>query len=505
MTTLARRPKPLLLRPRRLRSTALRWYATAIAGGLCAALLAPVVAGGTTNQFFTAIILLTLAVVIGVADDWRRNADKLSVLTLIGAFYALAFVGGSIYVWAGASLGIPVPVHQAFGHAALVRAEWLCLISWVALVAGYRFRLFSVLRIRPLKLQAQSDGAHAAAMVVLFLVGWVARIAGVSRGLYFHPVLTSGVAAASSVNQALAIAGVLPSIAVAYLGIRAHTRPQWRWYYRGLLLSELGFALPSGNRVDAVTVLILALVVAYYTTRGMPVKAIIFSSIFGLFFVFPVLIIYRTSNQDKGYQVSDLSTGIATYTSGGLGNTLLYGVGSTLKRFSDINLPAALEERGRKTDPIADGTTIGWIFTNYIPQVLDPHKRSLITYDDQLAYSLRVTPVLNSSYATTPVGELYLDFGTVGMFFAMIVLGAVFREMNEWLALRNTNPMVLAVYAAFAYQIVRTQEPLLALGLGGLIRDLIVAAILIRGMSWLFERSDSGAVPGVTSVGDQAA
>lgn len=454
----------------------------AVVGGVLAAALAPVVSGSPSTQFVCAVTLLAVSVVATLMIDWRRSGDRLSVLTLVGLFYLLAFVAGSLYVWINPSLVGTVSAHPPFDHTALIQAEWLCLFSWIAFVLGFWLRLFGWLSIPPLKLAPRQGQARS--MTILYCIGWLARIAGIPRGLYFHPTHNTAVAQGSTLNQALHVFGLLPAVAMAYLGVVAHDRPRLRRLYWAALATELAFAVPSGQRVDSVTVLLLAVIVYYYTHKRVPVKAIVIAATFSLFFVFPVLYLYRASNQDTGYQVSDLSGSLTTYTSGGLGNTLLFGVDSTLKRFSDIGLPAALEQYGRGRDPVSTGETIPWLVTNYIPHAVDPSKRNVIEFTDHLAYVLHVTPVLNSSYAPTQVGEMYLDFGTVGAVLAMLIIGSVYREVDQWLALRRESPLVLAIYAAFGFTVIQTQESLLATSFGGMVRNIVVLAIVIRVTTW---------------------
>jgi hypothetical protein len=464
-------------------------FAAAALCGLLAAALARAVVGSTGTQYAIATLLLAVAIPGAWVLDWRRTGDKLSILTLVGIFYLLAFVAGSIYVWFNASFGVATVKRLPFGHAAQTRTEWLCLFSWLAFAAGYRLRLFGWLAIRPLKLKTSSTSAQNISMLVLYVAGWAARIVGIPRGLYFHPTQATAVAQGSSLNQVLAVLGVFPSIAVAYLGASTKRDPALRRYYWAGLLIELAFAIPSGQRVDSVTILLLALIVYYYTHDRMPVKAMIVAGVFALFFVFPVLYLYRTSNNNAGYQVSDLSGSLQTYTSGGLGNTMLFGIGSTLSRFSDIKLPAALEQFGRNAYPVSTGETVPWLFTNYVPHFIDPSKRNVIEAADSLAYTLRLTPVHNSSFAVTQVGEMYLDFGAAGAVIAIMFLGAVYREINDWLSLRGQGPAILALYAASAYQVIRSQESLLASSFGGLVRNLVVLALIIGAVNWLLEGS----------------
>lgn len=440
--------------------------------------------------YAAACIVLTASVIVAVWLDWRRCGDILSVFALAGVFYLLAFVAGSIFMWSHASFGVKVSLHQPFTHHGLMKAEWLAAASWIALAVGYR--LVPGGKIPALKMRIGSERSLTKTLALLYVIGWAARLAGIPRGLYFHGVSGGNApgAALSTTNQAIHILGVLPMISVAYLGVRSiSTGGRLRsWYYIALAV-EFGFAIPSGRRVDAVSVLLLALVVAYYGHHRFPVKATAWAAAFAIFFVFPVLHLYRISvnTQQSGYQISNFSNGLNTYTSGGVSGTVLTGVGSTLQRFGDMIMPAALEDRGRTYSPTSEGETIGWMLTNVIPAKLYPGKPNVNQWSNELAYRLGVSPVINNFTAPTIIGELYVDFGNVGAVLAMIVLGMVLRVINDWLGQRqHDNALVIALYAAFAYDLLGAQEETLAVGLVGTLRTMVVAVVLIKGLTWLF-------------------
>lgn len=443
-------------------------------------------------EYACAGVTLFLTIIIAVWLDWRRTRDAMSVLALTGFFYLLAFDIGSIFIWFNPQVA-GAPIHRyPFTHQAMVHAEWLCVLTWIGFAIGYRVRGLKFLRIRPLALRAAPESAGRHVLILLYVVGWVARFVGTQRGLYFHVAPQNSVEVTSStVNQIIYVLGLVPLISVAYLGIQSHTKVRLRrWYFLALLV-ELGFALPSGTRSDAISVLVLALAVSYYTSRRFPLKTAALAAIIGLFFVFPVLYLYRTSHakaSNTSFGVNDFSTGVGTYTSAGVTGAMLFGVESTLSRFSDLATPARLEEVGTHAYPVMPGETIAWFFINYVPHAIDPSKPAVGQFSNNIGYALHLTASRDSSIAPTQVGEMYLNFGTVGAVIAMVILGSIYREINEWFRLRRTRPAVLAMFAAFAYAIIHSQESIVAVGLGGLIRDAVVIGVVINGLSWLIGR-----------------
>jgi hypothetical protein len=470
--------------------------------------LASLLDGSTGVQYACACTILAVAVVVTVWLDWRRTGDVMSVIALVGLFYLLAYVAGSIFLWFNPSFGVTVPVKQPFTHHGLMRAEWLCVLAWIGFAVGYRLRIFGFVGIPRLKLQCGNPPIQGRAMLWLYSVGWIARVAGIPRGLYFHNLPSTNIIGtvpiSSTTNQILYTLAFLPLVSVAYLGVRAHSDQRFRSYYRLGLIVELAWAVSSGGRGNVVNTLLLALAVQYYTAGRFPLKPTLLAMLFTLFFVFPVLALYRdTSQKTHGYQVSNLSAGVSTYTSTGLGNVLLSGIGSTLGRFNDIIIPAALEDRGRNAYPISDGATLGWAVVNFIPHALDPGKPIVNNLQNALSYELRVTPVKNNYEAITQVAEMYWDFGTLGAAIAFLFVGSLYRELNEWTILRRSgrNPAVLALYAALAYFMMQTDETLIADQLDGFIRTVVVLSLLMWVTTRFFERPERRAQRGMNAVG----
>lgn len=464
---------------------AAREILAAIIFGLLAAFVAIESVSSPAVEYGAAVLSLAVLVLGAMWWEWQRTHDAMSILMLSGVFFLLAFVIGSLYVWFNPSWGVTVLAHVPFSHHSQMRAQWLCVLGWVGFAGGYWFRLLGFLQIPPLKL-LRDPAAIKTSMVLLYVVGWVARIALIPTGLYFHTTASTEVAAGSTTSQIIFSFSLMPAVATAYLGIQAHHRTDLRRLYWLALAAEIAFAIPSGRRVDAVSVLVLASIVAFYTTKRLPVRAIAISLVFALFFVFPILFLYRTSHQNTGYQVKDLQGALETYTGGGVENAMLSGVGSTLNRFSDIELPAGLEEKGRNRYPVGFGGTVPWIVTGVLPHALFPNKPNVLMQINNLAFALELTPVRNSQFAPTQVGDMYLDFGTIGVLLGMFVVGAAYRELNEFLSRRRDSPLVLAIYAALAYTILDTEETLLAQGFAGIVRQLLVVTAIVVVTTWLF-------------------
>lgn len=461
------------------------WTFIAVVASGIAGLLPTAIAHEVGLQFFVLLAALAGSVVAAVRIDTRQRGDLVSPLALCGVFYALAFVGGTTFFWFNPNFGQDSPVSLPFGHSALVVATALALLGWIGLATGYLIRPFAFLRIPALKLDASPVARHRA-LAALYVVGWVCRLIQLALGLYFHGsgpgvfVPTGG----STSLQVLSILAIFPSIAVAYAGVNALETGErkWRWLYWIGLAIDVAYYIPSGSRGQVVTIAVLALSVAYYIRGRLPLRLIAISIALLMFILFPVIHLYRDSGGKAGFAANtagNLQHSIETYTGQTPTQTIFYGFGATFVRFSQIWVAAALVEQGRSAYPIAPGTTLVWTVTNFVPHGLWPDKPSVGTFSGDLAYTIGLTNSRDTSVSTTQFAEMYLNFGTIGVLVGMIFIGGIYRELGEWLRERKRRPIVLAIYAAFAYQILTTGETIVAGGLVGPIRAMVVLSVLM--------------------------
>lgn len=465
----------------------LRWLLASTALGLGAASCAPIAGTSVGFQYACACTVLAVVVVGAVWLDWRRTGDVMSVLALVGLFYLLAFDAGSIWLWFQPTFATKAGIDLLFTHQGFLRAEWLCVVTWTGFAIGYRVRALSPLRIPQLRVPPSSPSAQNLTLLVLYVIGFGARLGMLSRGIFFHNLAstnTIGAAGASSTtNQIMAVLGNLPLIVTGAIGFRARSDRRLRIYYRIALAGEVAVAALSGGRGEVIDVLVLALGVAYYASGRFPVRAMVIAAVVALGFVFPVLALYRASSQTSGYQVSNLSSGVSTYSSKGVGNALMSGINTTLGRFDDLIAPIALEELGSAKIHFGFGNTLGADFLNVIPHALDPHKEPVSSVENRISYDLGLSPVRNNFFALTTVSEMFLDFGLVGSVIAFAIIGSVYREINEWLGLRRESPLVCGTYVGLAYYLLQTQETFIGDQLFGMLRAFVVYAVLMKGVT----------------------
>jgi hypothetical protein len=78
--------------------------------------------------------------------------------------------------------------------------------------------------------------------------------------------------------------------------------------------------------------------------------------------------------------------------------------------------------------------------------------------------------------AISQPGELYINFGVAGTLL-MALVGAVYRGVGDYLAARGDDAVALAIYAGIAWPIVSSQETILASGMTGMLKTLVVFSV----------------------------
>jgi hypothetical protein len=269
----------------------------------------------------------------------------------------------------------------------------------------------------------------------------------------------------------------LPLVAVAYLSVRRLNSPDWmRWAYWAAIAVELAYAAGSGARANVLSVAFVVLATVFYAQRRFPVRAVVVITAVTIFVVFPALYLYRGTYNSP--QSSSTQTGVASYEHSGIKTAALYGLGTTLGRFNDIIVPALLVERGRRVYRVTPGSTLLWVFADAVPHALWLGKPSVSTFAGNFGQAVGLQTTNSSAIAVTEVGELYLNFGVLGMS-VMLLIGGVYRELGEWLRERWRSPLVLALYASMMFLILESSEGILAAELGGTVQTTLVLAFLL--------------------------
>ena len=434
---------------------------------------------GPGGLFVVVIVAFAALLALAVRLDARLSGDALSLLSLSALFFALSFVGGGTYLWFHKASGPSVDHHD------LLVASTLGAVGWLGFSLGYLGDLLRVLRRVIPQLPAPPSGAGSPRVIVMLLsVGWLARLVLVRDGAYFH---TGGdPASGARLSPLTTIGASLPLVAVACIGAEAlgpNGSRGRRWLFAALTVLEAIWAIPSGSRGAVVNVVVMLAVVRYYAGTPLSRRWLAAAAAFVVFVIFPFGAAYRGDNVTYRTSTKSSLDRALTETFAQSNPTLFLTRGYTaaVKRFADVDALAVIVDQGRHPLGSAPWSSLLWAGESFIPRVILPDKTDTGTVGAAFAIDYRFSAPgpSQTSVAMTQVGELYLDFGTLGVAVGMLFVGALYRLINDYFSARRGSALVLALYAATAGALVSGEETILALGLVGVLKTAILIWLLL--------------------------
>lgn len=450
----------------------------------------------TESALFHFTSLLTGLISGAVLVHEHRQGDLFSPRGLIGIFYLLTFCVGALYYWHDAP-GFTLLYHTgtlpSVTDDALLQASAVGLLSLLALLAGYRLNAFRSL-IRPLPaVPPTSPRVLVGLSGVLLGIGWTARGIAYASGSYF--VYAQGAGVDPRLSWLLTLGTLLPAFGVALVGVAAYhsTRSSVRtrrvfWLLVGL---EIAWGVPTGARSEVVALLALVLLVLYYRDASLPSARVLGAVlVLGLFF-FPFAQQYRTS---AAYGLDSRAALAETARAAGDRNakeTLEIGAAATFSRFSDITSVARILETPGNQTRFAQGETVQWIPEVFVPRAVLPDKEDPGRFGIEFGRAYGLTYAGNFAETSTAIsqpGEMYLNFGWLGVAAGMLVMGSAYRGLGDYFSGRTQGGFALAIYATLAWEIINGQEVIVALGFFGVVKSMIVLSLIVVAGSWILAR-----------------
>jgi hypothetical protein len=246
---------------------------------------------------------------------------------------------------------------------------------------------------------------------------------------------------------------------------------------------EFAFYLPSGSRGSIIGLALMIVVVRYYGLGRRPSWiALAITAALTMLVVFPLELTYR--NTTGGYQsnpqaaLKSASTGLFSQRPSDAWRT---GFDATFSRFSDVTAVAALLHTGPGAIDIKPGETLLWSAETFVPRAFYPAKADPGRFGNEFgrAYGLVANNDRRTSIAFPEYAEFYLNFGVLGMVLGMAVIGAFLRLVGDYFIGRKDDPAALAVYATAAWELVNGQESIVAVGLFGVVKLMLVLGLLL--------------------------
>jgi nitrate reductase NapE component len=465
----------------------LSWIALVAVLAAAAALFAVWFAELPGFFFWLGVTTMGTLAILAIVWSVRVQKDALSPLALSAVFYFLTFAGGAVYFWFHPAMpGFNARPVGDRDH--LPVAVWLATTAWVLFVAGYVGNPLRLVASRiPASPRLVSIRSPWSVLVVLLVVGWFARLQLFANGLYFHTAVE--VEEAGGATWFIRTFSTLPLVALAFAGAWGYLRgerPQaavMRKAFWVLFVLEAVYALPTGERGMLVALSLIFLSVRYYGSGGrVPWKGMLASGLVLLLFVFPFIESYRG---DGGYQSSPTQhlakAQERTFSGRGADELLDQGFAAAMQRFNGVTSLVMMSYSDRNWFTREPGETLGWIPFGFVPRAFFPDKADPGLFGNEFGRSHAIIDSRDEITAITPLqnGELYLNFGWLGVLFGMPIVGGLYRLFGDYLRRRREEPGTLAVYAVLSWPIISAHEAILAVGVVGVIKTMLIYGLVL--------------------------
>lgn len=452
--------------------------------GISAGVLIAALSPKSWFSFAVADVLLLLTTVVVLVLNAKLGKDAFSPLALSAVFYLLAFGVGGIYYWVS-----PGIFADRYSPSDLTNAVLLANAGWLCLVAGYLLNPFRAINLLlPPFPRTPSSISIFWAIGPLLAIGWTARIGIFALDRYFTYAATQEAVSTGS-SWFLTAADLLPTLAAAFVGARSFAAQNaqdarfLRRVYWALLAIEIAWYAPTGARTHQIGLGLMAVIVSYYGRgRRIPWRTMSVAAILIAFIAFPLLRAYRADNRTHRTDPQLAFSQAATKTFGrGFAGFIGSGATATFERFADVTSLALISSRDR--EPLGGSTTktLRWIPEAFVPRAILKTKDDPGTIGNEFGakYGLTSAGFGGNSIAISQVGELYLNFGLLGLLIGMLLVGGFYRLLGDYFIDRNHDAAILAVYAVIAWQLLNGQENIMALGIVGNIKLMLILAVMI--------------------------
>jgi hypothetical protein len=492
----------------RIRHSRSRWVGLLVVAAFCEALLipAPTIAASShslqTAYLWGSFAALTVICLVLLVPFFSAKGQKRDCLE--------PGLGIALVAWVGFGLGAIYSITtgyggRAYGHNPL----WGLTTATSALllfVVGYSL---SPLPAKPISMPTWKSGRAFAAGVVLMATGAVGQLESFVHGEYFIFTQRQPLEVINSTYGFLAqlLFVGLTICAIAALG--PNGRPWQRWFVGAATGVVVVALLPTGNRSELLYVAAAVGIPFHYYFRRVRIAEIVAGLAIFVLIINPVGSLYRSEYGATGYSraSSPKQVPVLLYRTAvdiknlGVVGYAKYAIGDRFVRLDMATPLSAMRDVVPIKIPYQLGATFLPIVLSVVPiPRLIWHDKPTFQYDN--LFGRKAGYIQPTDYRTTVkinyLGELYLDFGYAGLLGGMLLYGIGFRRLHAMLLMVG-KPQAISV---LAYSLVLvplwTMESALGPALGGIVRELLVALVVLvligalpvwfRGRTiWLFQ------------------
>ena len=390
---------------------------------------------------FWMALLTTIYIVVYLARVWPTK-HLVSPSSLYAALTAIHFAipGLMLALEQG-----PRFINQANGRYA-AEAMLFAFVALVSLQFGsllVNSSLFS--RRRGARLSAKrnwSSLAVLAGFVVLFVIGWAARIHIIESNAYFQILRTLQGELEGPFYAAIRMAELFPLYALCILAIMYWRpgKPPSRLLRFGLafaVASELAYWLPSGRKEPVILAILLPLLIRYLRSGKLPSAKTVGILLLVVAVLFPAAFMYRNAMETAGTGADLIDTVIAaaetaetgTANSDKTSGEIIFGRISLLE---PLSASVRLSKEG-DWEPML-GSSYAEALLSFAPRFIWPDKPDF-HYGTEFGHAAGFLSSGDwlTSISVTYFGEAFLNFawgGVFPMFVMGMILGGLYRQMS---------------------------------------------------------------------------
>lgn len=413
----------------------------------------------------------------------RRRVDIFEPATLMGAFYVVGFPIAALlqqrygrqFDVSGSALWFP----KTLEVAALGMAAWLA--AYYVPRRRLALRLFTAsLDTLDLRKLGGAIGAFATA-------GWTAHMLRITEGGYLHASCTTiSPAWWTTVGWMELFLPIAISISLAVFlslrqrGERGKTLLCWGALSVVLISSEVLYTILSGSRAELLSTMLVLLATTAYIRGRMPWVSVLMAAVIAVFGIFPIMNIYRQylGAEITNSTISQCRTRLQTILTAtkemfGISHNVDHttylpsgralvpavlredwhgGIRVTINRLNMIGIVAPIIRWTPSKYAFLYGKTFASTMSSFLPPRFLIRKPKVSIGGVAFAHMYHLTDPRDTmtSVAPTRLGELYWNFGEIGVLLGMAAEGFISRSVYATLVeIEPRSPAGIAAYNLF--------------------------------------------------------
>lgn len=340
--------------------------------------------------------------------------------------------------------------------------------------------------------------------IAVFVAGLGARIYGVFQGYQVRFAASdlyasgaySGIDIFYDYLGYFSTFGYILTVAYSFTAPRPRAAQFLAW---GVMLPiQLFFAFLGGPKQYFIPIVIAPLICYHYFRGRVPVFPLLLAGCIFVLIIFPIMTTYR--NLDPGLLRSlDLSAQLDYAVAGvwdrvsekGLLEYIFWGLELVVERMDGIytftgvlmNVPDSMEYQWGKTIMVG--------FAMLVPTFIWEEKYDYLSTVITWGVGIFGPDATGSGISITHPGELFLNFGPIGMLLGMLIFGAAFRLIHNWLV-SGRRFFGIVIYAVIWSTLVVPEHPIAAY-FSDAFKQIVLLMLIswIAGARWKWKRGKS--------------